>query len=381
MEQKKSLDLKNIDWVSTIFLSLTPPLALVLGVGYLYYHGMSWGIVFLTVFFYYACGMSITAGYHRYFSHRTYEASLPVKIFFLLFGAGSFQHSVLNWCTGHRIHHRYVDTDRDPYNAKRGFWYSHLLWMFEDKDPLKTPLGQQMSRDLRKDPWVVFQHKHYYLIAVFMCFILPMLVGGLMGRPFGGLIFAGLVRMVFVHHFTYFINSLCHMIGTQNYGQENTARDSMLVSLLTYGEGYHNFHHHFQNDYRNGIRWYDFDPTKWLIRLLSWLGLARKLKIEPEANIILAKVTWDRKKLASKLSQQLRPFQEKVDRLKENIDSCGERYQQLQQEYREMKQRLREKRDLNYLILKRDLKLARNELRIRYSHWRKIVGQLEAVTI
>ena len=381
MNRSEEFALKNIDWVTTIYLSITPPLALVLGVGYLYYHGMSWGIVALSVFFYYACGMSITAGYHRLFSHRTYDASKPVKIFYLLFGAASFQHSVLNWCAGHRIHHRYVDTDMDPYNAKRGFWYSHILWMFTKREPLQTPLGQQMTRDLRKDPWVVWQHNYYLWIAGFMCFVLPMLIGWMVGRPFGGLIFAGLVRMVCVHHFTYFINSLCHMFGTQNYGQANTARDSWWVSLLTYGEGYHNFHHHFQNDYRNGIRWYDFDPTKWLIRLLSWVGLTGRLKTEPEANIILAKVSWDRKKLAERFAEGLQPFQERVDMLKESIDQCAANYQQLQKEYKEMCQRMRAKRDLQFFMLKRDLKLAKRELRIRYSHWRKIVGRLEAQTV
>src|SRR5882757_2331953 len=116
--------------------------------------------------------------------------------------------------------------------------------------------AEAFSRDLQKDPIVAFQHKYYMPIAIGMCFFLPMGLGALMGSALGGLAVAGFLRLVLVHHFTFFINSWCHMFGRKPYTSEHTAKDSFLMALFTFGEGYHNYHHTFANDYRNGIRWY-----------------------------------------------------------------------------------------------------------------------------
>jgi stearoyl-CoA desaturase (delta-9 desaturase) len=110
-----------------------------------------------------------------------------------------------------------------------------------------------------------------------------------MGSFLGGIAIGGFLRLVLVHHSTFFINSLCHVIGSQTYSKEHSARDSFVMALLTYGEGYHNFHHTFPSDYRNGIKWYHFDPTKWLIKTLTVVGLAEKLKKAPERLINEAK--------------------------------------------------------------------------------------------
>ena len=148
------------------------------------------------------------------------------------------------------MHHRFVDTDLDPYSIKKGFWFAHMGWMLSSTNvPVKM---EAYGRDLAKDPVVVFQDKHYVLIASLMCFGLPTLLGYFMGSALGGLAIAGVLRVVVVHHATFFINSWCHYFGKQNFTDKNSARDSFLMAVATFGEGYHNFHHIFANDYRNG---------------------------------------------------------------------------------------------------------------------------------
>lgn len=378
MSQKREYLLKDFDWVNGTFLLVTPILALTLSAYYIYQFGFSWPLALLSVFFYYATGMSITGGYHRLFAHKSYDAGLALKLFYLFFGAATFQTSVLNWCLNHRFHHKYVDSDKDPYNAKRGFWFSHMGWMLFDKNPVEgIPGADNYIRDLKKDPWIVFQDKYYIPIAIFSGFITPALLGWTFGAPFGAFVFAGLLRMVCVHQFTFFINSLCHMWGKQTYGKANTARDSFWVSLLTYGEGYHNFHHHFQNDYRNGIRWFDFDPTKWMIGGFSWVGLTHNLRRVPDHRIILARVKMDQSLLLQRWEERLEPFEQKLENLRDKIDNCADQIRKMQEEYSDLKKRISARKDLRLSLLSRDIKMAKRELRLRYSHWKKIVSQLE----
>lgn len=234
--------------------------------------------------FLYASGLSITGGYHRLWAHRAYKAHWSLRLVYMLFGAQSLQNSILVWVSGHRVHHRHVDDEmQDPYSARRGLWFSHIGWMLRDYP--SGVLDFNNARDLQEDPIVMFQHRHYLGIALFMNIGLPLLVGWASGDPWGGLMLAGLLRLVISHHVTFFINSLAHFWGRRPYTAENTARDNDLLALVTYGEGYHNFHHLFQWDYRNGVRWYQWDPTKWLIAACSWMGLASHLRRTPEFQI------------------------------------------------------------------------------------------------
>jgi stearoyl-CoA desaturase (delta-9 desaturase) len=241
------------------------------------YHALAW---ILFMLFLGANGMAITCGYHRLFAHRTYEAHPVLKLAYLLFGAMALQNSALNWAAGHRVHHRFIDDpERDPYCARRGFWFSHIGWMLRS-----YPSGEpdfSVVRDLKRDPLVMWQHNHYLLIALSTNLGAPLLVGYLVGDVWGVFLLAGMLRLVVSHHFTFFINSLAHMWGSQPYTDDNTARDNPVVALLTYGEGYHNFHHMFAHDYRNGLRWWQWDPSKWFISSMSVLGLARNLKRVP----------------------------------------------------------------------------------------------------
>jgi len=277
------------NWPAVIMFVLTTGLVLTVFPWYVWTHDFSasawaWFGIFL-----YASGLSITAGYHRLYSHRAYQAHWSLRLFFALFGAQALQNSTLIWCSMHRVHHREVDdVEHDPYSAKRGLWYSHMGWMLRDEKSHKVDLSN--VRDLQNDAIVRFQDRYYLAIALFMNIAVPLLAGWATGDPWGTLMLAGLFRLVVNHHFTFFINSLAHYWGRQPYTIENTARDNDLLALVTYGEGYHNFHHLFQWDYRNGVRWWQWDPTKWLIAACSWVGLTRNLRRTPEFLIQRAKL-------------------------------------------------------------------------------------------
>lgn len=276
--------MKRLDWVNTFFLILTPLFAIGLSALYFNNNGLEWSQLFLAFLFYLATGMSITGGYHRLFSHKTYKANSLVKLLYLLFGAAAFQNSALKWSADHRIHHRHVDHEDDPYNINKGFFWAHIGWIFfkEKEQNEEKKMEATFPKDLTTDKLVMWQHKHYLKIAVLMGLVLPAVIGHFLGSALGGFALAGVLRLVVVHHCTFLINSLCHVIGSRPYTDTNTARDSAFMALFTYGEGYHNYHHYFPTDYRNGIRWYHFDPTKWMIKVMSWTGWVSDLKLVPE---------------------------------------------------------------------------------------------------
>jgi stearoyl-CoA desaturase (delta-9 desaturase) len=227
-----------------------------------------------------ANGMAVTAGYHRLWAHRTYEAHWSLRLLYLVFGTMALQNSAFAWCSGHRAHHLYVDdVDRDPYSARRGFWFSHIGWMLREYPSGKPDFSN--IPDLKRDPMLAFQHRYYVPLALLANIGLPLILGILFHDVWGMLILAGVLRLVWSHHVTFFINSLAHMWGSRPYTEDNSARDNPVLAVITYGEGYHNFHHIFTHDYRNGVRWWQWDPTKWLIAGLQLLGLTRRLKRTP----------------------------------------------------------------------------------------------------
>ncbi|MBC3767526.1 acyl-CoA desaturase [Neptunicella marina] len=238
-------------------------------------------------------GMSITAGYHRLWSHKTYEAHPVLRFILALGGAFALQNSILHWSSDHRIHHKHVDdNDKDPYSAKRGFWYSHIGWMLREYQAQRYS-DYANCRDLQKDPIVMWQHKYYLPLVLIMNIGLPVFLGWLNGDIWGMFLLAGVLRLVISHHVTFFINSLAHIWGKQTYTDKNTAKDNGFLAFVTYGEGYHNFHHIFEHDYRNGVRWFHYDPTKWLIYGCSLIGLTRNLRKVPDERIVKARITME----------------------------------------------------------------------------------------
>ena len=258
--------------------------------------------VITCIFLIYFSGMSITAGYHRLWSHKAYEANPIIKVIFAIGGAMTVQNSILHWASDHRVHHQHVDdNDNDPYSAKAGFWFSHIGWMLREYQP-KRYSDYRNCKDLQKDKVVAWQHKHYVLIMLTANFGITGFLGWLNGDILGMILIAGVFRLVLVHHVTFFINSLAHMWGKQPYTEKNTARDNDILAFFTFGEGYHNFHHIFEYDYRNGVKWWQFDPTKWLIRGLSFVGLTKNLRRCPEERIEKAKLAMQLQRVKNQLA-------------------------------------------------------------------------------
>ena len=323
MPQPHALEDKPpINWPTTLMFIVTPVAAAVLVPWYGIVHGFSAGSWGVFAFFLVACGMSVTAGYHRLWAHRTYEASTPLKILYLIFSSMALQNSALVWCSGHRIHHLHVDdNDRDPYSAGRGFWFSHIGWMLRYYPSGNPDFAN--ARDLERDPLLAFQHRHYLAIAIGVNVGLTVGAGLLVGDVWGTFILAGLLRIVVSHHFTFLINSLAHMWGSRPYTDENSARDNPVLAFLTHGEGYHNFHHIFAHDYRNGVRWWQWDPTKWLISACSYVGLASRLKRTPAFQIHRALLAMQFQRAQEKLANSALAVRGRA-----NVDSLRERIAQ-----------------------------------------------------
>jgi len=319
-----------IFWPATLVLGLSFLAAITIVPYYGVVHGYSWQLWLGTLIYLGMAGISITGGYHRLWSHNAYKAHPILRWYFAIFGAATIQNSILNWAAGHRNHHRYVDNDeKDPYSAGRGLWFSHIGWMLRSYK--SGEVDYQNARDLQRDPIVMFQHKHYNLFVIFTNVVIPVAFGYLVGDPLGGFLMLGVLRLVLGHHTTFFINSLAHFWGSQPYTDENSARDNAVLAVLTYGEGYHNYHHLFQNDYRNGIRWFHFDPTKWLIASCSKIGLAWDLQTVSNFKIRRAMLTMDFKRA-----------QQRLDKLN-NADTWQ---QALEGEYQQFVESLNEWREL-----------------------------------
>ena len=291
----------RVNWLVSSFLIGTLVLSLTAVPLYLYFFVIDW---FQTTLFFgmlFACGFSITLGYHRLFSHLTFRAHWLVRLFTVIFGAGAFESSVLWWASEHRNHHKHVDHEEDPYSISKGLFYAHIGWlMFK----LKPETCLDNVADLKKDPLLMWQHRHIHVIGLLMGFVFPAAIGFAWGgwkAALGAFLIAGVLRLVILQHCTFCINSLCHYFGDQPYSSKCSARDSWLMAIITLGEGYHNYHHEFQHDYRNGVKPWQIDPTKWLIWTLSKIGLANQLRRVPAEKIVLCELAEAQRRLEKKL--------------------------------------------------------------------------------
>ncbi len=287
---------RKIMWGNLLFFISTTFFGVFGAAFYLIHFGLSLSEILLFVFYVFATIFSITVGYHRLFSHVSFKAETIIRFLTLFFGAASFEQSALIWCSQHRKHHRYVDTDLDPYNIKKGFFYAHFGWMafWQHADEFDNVL------DLQKSRMIMSQHRHYALWAVASGIILPVIIGALMGGlvgAVGAFLIAFCARVTVVYHITWCINSFAHTFGKATYDIDSTAKDNWFAALLTNGEGYHNYHHRFPGDYRNGVRWYDWDPSKWIINLLWRMGLARDLIRVSKFRIYAARINAEKQRL------------------------------------------------------------------------------------
>lgn len=267
---------RSWSFTTTILFSFVSLGALIGVPAFAYLYDYSWLDWTMFGLLYIVTGLGITVGYHRLMAHRSFDCPNWVKAGLLIAGGWALENSALKWASDHIRHHAHCDGEADPYNARRGFWYSHCGWLFFE-DPYAD---DKYAARLRQDRVVLWQHR-YYVPIVLSGLALTFLVGFLYNGWVGGMgcfLLAGVGRTFAVLNSTFCINSICHLWGKQPHGQSDSSRDSWWISLLTFGEGYHNYHHTFQSDYRNGPRWYNFDPSKWVIYTLSLLGLATQLR-------------------------------------------------------------------------------------------------------
>ena len=364
------MKLQNIYWPTTIFLITTTLVALIGVPAYFFIEGIPpYQILIFGFLFAAATNLSITICYHRLLAHKSYEAHPIVKFIFLMIGAAAWQGSALKWSSDHRIHHANVDSDDDPYSISKGFWYAHMGWLFL-KDSVDKPIH---APDLQRDRMVFLQDKYYLPLAIFMSFGVPTFFGLLYGAPFAGFLFAGVLRTVASQHSTFFVNSLAHTHGKQSYCDHVSARDSILVAFLTHGEGYHSFHHRFQVDYRNGIRWYHWDPTKWAIWMMSLTGLAKKLRRISEQEILKTRLKIEEFKLKSKGFSE-----ETVASIQTKILSAQETVKYLRNEMQQLKEDMSLASQVQYQQLKEDLQQAKQDFRYARRQWRTLLRQAKA---
>lgn len=331
---------QKLDWANILFLAISPVVAVVGSIWYVLAFGFHWSDLAIFLFFYVlTAGMGISAGYHRLFAHRSYECHWSLQLLYLIGGAASLQNSALRWSRDHRIHHQHIDKDEDPYNIKKGVFHAHIGWIF-----YKSPNSDDFScvPDLTKNKLVMFQDRYYLPIAIFVGFVLPTLIGWAFGRPLAGLLWGGFVRTVLVHHLTFFINSLAHLVGKRPFTEAFSARDSWWLAFLTYGEGYHNFHHRFASDYRNSYRWYQWDPTKWWVNAMRWMGLVGRTTRYGKYQLLKARIETEfervRRQLAAAPSPLVTRFEKRLQAARSSVESSAARWEKAKLRYQELKQ-------------------------------------------
>ena len=360
-----------INWSVTLVLGLTFLAAITVVPWYGFVHGYNaWSWAFFGLFAV-LNGIGIGSGYHRLWSHRTYEAHPALKWLLAVMGGMALQNSIIVWSARHRVHHRDVDdNDRDPYSIGRGFWFAHIGWML--RDYASGEVDYSVVPDLEKDPVAAWQHRWYWTLVWVTNLGVPVLLGWMTGDILGMFLLAGVLRLVLSHHVTFFINSLAHIWGRQPYTDENSARDQHFLALITYGEGYHNYHHMFQSDYRCGIRWWHLDINKWFISVCAWIGLARNRKRAPMFKVLRARLNMDFKRARQKLedAEAGTGWKEQLETEYAQFVETIREWQQLQMERMQQgKQRLAERIEnetaslaARYRELERSLKMQRKRL-------------------
>jgi len=249
--------------------------------------GVSWIAVMVCVLAYYVRMFGITAGYHRYFSHRTFKTSRPFQFALAFLGASAAQKGPLWWAAHHRTHHQHSDTQEDIHSpGLKGFWWSHVGWILCNK---YNPTESKLVRDFERYPELRFLNKHYlippftFATCIFaLGYVLNHFFPGLGTSSFQMLVWGFFVSTIFLYHGTFAINSLTHVIGRRRYKTGDDSRNNWLLALFTMGEGWHNNHHYYPSSEKQGFYWWEIDMSHYLLKCLSWVGIVWDLKRPPK---------------------------------------------------------------------------------------------------
>ncbi|XP_053604755.1 acyl-CoA Delta(11) desaturase [Plodia interpunctella] len=252
---------------------------------YLCFTSAKWATIIFAFFLYMFAEIGITAGAHRLWTHRAYKAKLPLQILLIIMNSIAFQDTALTWCRDHRMHHRYSDTDADPHNATRGFFYSHVGWLLVKKHPEVKTRGKYIPLDdLRNNPVLRFQKKYAIPFVGTLCFLMPTFVPVYFwGESISTAWHINLLRYVTNLNVTFLVNSAAHLIGNKPYDRTLASVQNIPVSIATFGEGFHNYHHTYPWDYRTAELGNNrLNVTTKFIDFFAWLGWAYDLKTVPQ---------------------------------------------------------------------------------------------------
>lgn len=284
--------------ITNFIAILLPFLGLIAAALLLWGWGFDWLHLGLLVGMYFMTGLGITIGFHRLFTHRAFETTRPIKLLLAVLGCMAVQGPILRWVATHRRHHQHSDHADDPHSPHlhghgvrglfRGLWHSHMGWMFRPDAPnLVRYVGDLVQDRLIRKISALFP------LWAAVGLMIPTALGGLLTQSWTGallgFIWGGLVRVFFVHHVTWSINSVCHLWGSRPFRCQDESRNNLLFGILAWGEGWHNNHHAFPTSARHGLAWWQVDMSYVIIRALAVVGLAWNLRI-PSADAIAGKL-------------------------------------------------------------------------------------------
>lgn len=348
----------RIYWPGAFIVLVYPLLLILSAIVYYSKYGISWFEVGMLVCTYYVINITIGIGMHRLWAHNAYKVNKVVEFILAILAAASLQGPSLVWASDHYKHHTYTDEENDPHSPSKyennklaGFLWSHILWTMYKSNASKN-ISHVTLKKLGRNKLLLWQYKYYWQLAVFTNIVVPSLLGymicGTATKALGAFIFAGIGRAI-QQQMTFCVNSVCHIIGSKKY-VNSTACDIWWLAVFLLGENWHNFHHAFPSDYRNGHKWYHLDIHKWIIYLLSKANLAWDLNttsnvridakvvktsnyysfeaLKKEYQIIVSKIEMLQKCLHEKLSE----FESSSSNIKsmflgqlKNLQSCLER--------------------------------------------------------
>lgn len=281
--------LANLVGVVIPFVGLVVAIFLLWGVAF------SWTYLAILGGMYAVTALGITVGYHRYFTHRSFDTPRPIVFLLAVFGAMAAQGSVLEWVAVHRRHHQHSDDHDDPHSPHtsghgllgviRGAWHSHMGWLFRRRAPGLSKYIPDLSRDR-----LIRVVSGLFPVWVLLGLLIPAALGGLITLSWMGvllgLIWGGLVRIFLIHHVTWSVNSVCHLWGSRPFETHDHSRNNLVMGIIALGEGWHNGHHAFPTSARHGLRWWEIDASYYIIRAMSLVGLASNIRVPARERVI-----------------------------------------------------------------------------------------------
>ncbi len=286
-----------IDRIANIVVMIVPLLLVGFAATLAWGGALRWPDVIVFAVTYVLTGFGITVGFHRLFTHRSFKTSPALRSLLAVLGSAAVEGPVIEWVANHRKHHRFSDVPGDPHSphvdhgsgwrgALRGLYHAHVGWLFND-EPMADE--QRYAKDLLADRNVRFIDRTFVLwvlAGLLFPFVFGWLLTGTLAGALTGLLWGGAVRIFVLHHATFSINSLCHFCGRRQFATEDESRNVLWLALPTFGEAWHNNHHAFPTSARHGLRWWQLDPSAWLIAGLERAGLVWDVvRISPEREL------------------------------------------------------------------------------------------------